>query len=273
MSAYTNEFEVTSLPKLDALGAVALGRELLVAARAHGPLPATIKRALERVSDAHAALVDATQAALPLADRGTSVTRDADQKLDAAWGAVHGMLTAWVAIPGEPTAEVTLAERLLRELFPDGLRFLTLPFKQQWAESDRRLRRLAELRLRGPAKRLGIEQAVVGVEVCHARYGEVLGITAVVPPPPEEGPRVGECLGVFLNAARAYVLKVAAHEEPDEPKTAATTDALLLPVMRWKDGARAKRRRSVDETSEAEGTSPATEPASDGADPMPAPAQ
>ena len=63
--------------------------------------------------------------------------RSADKTLDATWSALFDVLNGWAKLTDHTHAG--LAAKLLPQLFPEGLKFVQLAFKLEWAESNTRL--------------------------------------------------------------------------------------------------------------------------------------
>jgi len=62
-------------------------------------------------------------------------------------------------------------------------------------------------------------------------YGQALGVTLEGQDPNIVNLR--EPLLAFIKYLRSYVLAVSAHTDPDDPTSAALTDALLAPLHKW----------------------------------------
>ena len=123
------------------------------------------------------------------------------------------------------------ARELLALLFPQGLTFLQLPFKAEWAESSTRLSRIAADGLGPRLRSLVGEEFLSTLETVHDAYGKALGITAKTTRPPATAlPSLREPLGAFLDTLRVYVVKVTALEEPDDEESNARVAQLLEPL-------------------------------------------
>lgn len=151
-------------------------------------------------------------------------------------------------------AERATATALRERLFPDGLAFLTLAHKAQWAEGDKRLKQVD-----GEGHAASLE-ALVGapflaeVRAAQQLYGEVLGLLAA-PAEVVEAAAVREPLLALRRALRSYALQVVAAADEDDATSASEVRKQLAPI----DEARAPRGRTVESATATE--SPA---ASDG---------
>src|SRR5205807_2198183 len=109
--------------------------------------------------------------------------RAADRALDDAWGALQSWLLGWTRLPDKAHAHIADARELYASMFPKGLQFLTLEFKDEWNESQQRLDHITEAKLDDLIHKLGGAPFLTTVARCHRAYGEALNIT---------GPRDGD---------------------------------------------------------------------------------
>lgn len=237
-------------PVLDVSHGLALGTALLTVA--DPTMPATVQRATARLQTAvlvleHRAAEDASTDA----DAGDDA-RTADLRLDRAWVAVGRRLEVLADLPPHlPEAEE--AARLHRGLFPEGLAFLNLPFREQWAHSDQRLRLVEDDDL-GPRLAPLVGGFVLDeLWAAHEEYGRVLGIedpTASLGAPA----RQVEGLRELRDAIAAYVLQLLAVAH-DDPGRADAVRAALSPIDVARHGAppeAASEAAAVDPSAQAE---------------------
>jgi hypothetical protein len=222
---------LVQLPHLDALAAQTLGSAVLAAA-AGKTLPGPVAEAVAEVKAAVDVLQTVAVERLPSAD---PVARAADINVDAAWGALSGLLGALTRLPDHPHAE--MAATLRGQLFPDGLRFTRLPFRLEWAESANRLQMIDERGFAAQIEQLGGAVALAQVRQAHAHYGEVLAITAE-----SADPSIGvrEAWTAVMKALRLFVVRVTASVRPQDPQSAALASDLLAPIETWEHTAAAK---------------------------------
>src|SRR5262249_53134424 len=137
----------------------------------------------------------------------------ADQAIDAAWSGLFDWLTGWSKIPGVAKAKV--AQELVTKLFPDGLKFVLLAYKLEWAESDARLLLIKEEKLDAQIGKLGGEEILKALHAAHKEYGEAIGITGA----PAEGlSTIRDALDDFIDALRTYVVRVSASVSKKDKK-------------------------------------------------------
>lgn len=222
-------FDLVQLPRLDAAGAQALGSEVLTVARSK-ELPEPLAESLAELSAAHRALVSTAAARLPLPRVDPAVSKAADSALDASWSALFDVLGAWAKLPNHPRAAV--AASLQSQIFPEGLKFLMLAYKLEWAESNTRLKLIKSRELDAEIEALGAASILKTLRDAHRRYGEVLGITALRD---EEEPTalLREMLDAFAGALRQYVVRVAASVRSKDPSSAELAAELLSPIVSW----------------------------------------
>src|SRR5262249_24525722 len=129
----------------------------------------------------------------------------ADLAIDAVWSGIFDWLTGWSKMSGLPEAQT--AASLLLQLFPDGLKFVLLAYKLEWAESDTRLLLIKERGLDAELQKLGGEKILKKLHAAHKEYGEAIGIGGA---PAPDIPRIREALDDFVDALRTYVVRVTA---------------------------------------------------------------
>lgn len=219
--------DVIELPRMTAPAALALGAALLAAAEEFGA-PRIAKRALDRLSAAHAELNDAMVALAQKKKYGPEVVL-ADRVLDGCWAALGGWLAGWRRLPGAPQA--SRAGAVYDALFHDGLAFIQLPYVEEWSESALRLQRLAADDHEKTVAELGGKEFVTRLRAAHKAYGERLEITSAgVASDPTLGTRRPQ-LDAFAQSLRAYVLKVASYAEDDDPASEELVGNLLKPLV------------------------------------------
>jgi hypothetical protein len=203
-------------PILDVPGGVALGIALISAAGAAGKdLPAAAKRAAKVLRQTVVALQNDWAAQRNAGLTTEEDKRPADQRLDRVWAAVGVRLQTLAELP-QTIAEAKQATQLYARLFPDGLSFLRLPYERQWAESEQRLKQLADEELGAAVEELVGEFVVAELREAHANYGRVLGITDAKPGA-AVAPNLLDQLRVVQQAMTSYALQLiaAAHADPE----------------------------------------------------------
>lgn len=250
------------LPIFDAAGGRALCRAL-VAAHPRG-LPAKVKKLLEQLKDADAALGEYWRYA-DLAE--VDVKRPADLALDRAWGAFHERVRVHSEMPPERVKNAPEAKALLATLFPTGLQFLKLPYVEEWAESEKRLERIRDEGLDRALDRIAGPEYLAEVRHCHKIYGAVLRIT-VRTEPDKVAPSGLERLRELRKVMQRYVsnLVVLADEEELEP----LVRAALAPIDEFRAQAGARRAKADDDRDEPPAPNPPVAPNADANDDAPA---
>jgi hypothetical protein len=242
------------LPHLSSSSAVALGDRLLAVAAKQPSVPALLVASHERLGGAHGELrearvfMDEVQAADP------NAAPAADLWVDTTWGALYWFLKAWARLTsagGRVEERGERAKHLLEGVFSDGLRFLKLPYDQEWAETQKRLDRLHKPDFAEHIEAIGARPFVEAVERAFEAYSAALrkgeGKPAVAP-------RLREPLAHFVAALRSYVLSVTAYGDLGGEGSAerALADALLAPLATWQAaGAGRKGKGEPDGRGEA----------------------
>jgi hypothetical protein len=155
--------------------------------------------------------------------------RPADLEVDHAWGGVHARLEAYGNLPAAAFPRAARAGEILELLFPDGMTFLQLPYEAEWAESEKRLRRIAERRLEPELVELCGQDFVAYLKSAHEQYGRILGTTAPRLPA-ETAPTMAEPLRRVTQAISRYALQVAATVDETRPETVRAARAALSPL-------------------------------------------
>ncbi|AKF09478.1 hypothetical protein [Sandaracinus amylolyticus] len=221
--------DLISLPPLTAEDAFALASQLTTEARA-ARAPAVLSEHVEAL-DASRGLLSAqlvSRRAGPGVDLQAAVV--ADRALDHAWGLVRDWLGAFHGLGDDAPRASEIAE-LHRFLFGEGLGFLTFKYHAEWTASQLRVDALRARRNEELVRALGGGLFLDRLLAAHARYGEVLGITASAPVANDT--KVREALDGVLDAIREYVVAVVSTVRRDRPATAERADRLLRPVREW----------------------------------------
>jgi len=220
------------LPSLGEAGTLTLIEELEAVAKTAPKLPSEIYASLGRLLDTCSDLQRSIAAREKAGSAADPRARAADRALDDAWGAFQSWLLGWTLLPDKAHAQVSEARALYASMFPKGLQFLTLDFKDEWNESQQRLDHITSAGLDDLITRLGGGPFLVHVARCHRAYGEALHIMS-----PDDGQHsqdpdepVRQGLAEAHLALREYVAQVAATVRRAEPDSLETATTLLRPV-------------------------------------------
>lgn len=258
MSKYTAS-EVIQLPRFTAVGAMALGEQLLTAAKpAKKQLVKGVARVLATLASRHDELASALRDQVSLSEGGEA-SEDAvqcDRILDGCWSGLHDFLTAFTKLPpGAP--EAAEASSLKAAIFTGGLKFLQLTYVLEWSESELRIQRMRKSGLDERIEALGGKRFLSALEAAHAAYGKALGVTAPAATAAAAPPSVRDALAAFTEALRAYVIKVMGSVEPDEPETQELADRLLAPLASWSVGSSGRGAPRKNDKPEGDTAAPA----------------
>lgn len=116
-------------------------------------------------------------------------------------------------------------------LFPKGLQFLTLDFKDEWTESQNRLERIQADGWDRLIAELGGNAFLEAITLAHTTYGDALHITGR-DMTPEPDALVRSSLDEALMCLRDYVAQVAAMCRRSEPSSVDASMRLLAPLNR-----------------------------------------
>jgi hypothetical protein len=246
---------IVTIPRLSAAAAMTLGTALIAAARHEPALPAVFAPALGQLERELGVLRRSRRLRRKAQAIDPSIAVAADRALDVNWSGFHGFLVAWTKLANAPeTAErAARAGALLEAVFSGGLRFLNLPYRVQWAESQTKLDRLAQPEHVEHVRALGGEAFVEVIARSHGAYGVALNVTkrkADV----EAAVKVRGPLDAFFEALRSYVLRVSNYRDENASDEAARrlARALLEPLTTWRGPAGGRK----GEAPEGEGGGP-----------------
>lgn len=233
-----------TVPQTTAAGIVALVRATLVASKGITyPAAHKARRRLREKGEALRIAHAAVQSAQEKADR-----RGADLALDRAWQMLEARLSCYADLAPSFASDQAEAAELHRVLFPNGMGFTTLPYAQQWAESEAIFHRIAERDLQGEIVRFAGAPFLEQVRARHQAYGEALGITK---PKPEVAPpeNVMEPLREARAALSTYarVLVVAVENEELDRKT---VEVALAPIADLRVQLRSSKKKGGDAQAE-----------------------
>lgn len=204
----SDEFDATPYlrpPVPDVITGITLGVALLNAMPRSAP--EGLKKAAGKLRISTVALQDAWNWSERSATPGEK--RMADIAIDNAWTALHSRLEAYSILPQIRWPKAPRAGEILAAVFPDGLAFLSLPYAEEWAEGERRLKRINELSpsLAREIDELAGVEFLAEVKQAQARYGEVL---ALAKPGSKAGTDLMEHLRTLTRSVSAYALQVIA---------------------------------------------------------------
>lgn len=227
-------------PRLSVPSAVALGIALLSAAPR--PAPQAVRRAATRMRGAVLELQQEWRRQIAAGQMTLTTPREADTRLDRAVRAMSMRIEALTLLPTVADPDVGVAQQVHARLFPDGLRFLTLPYSQQWAFCDRLLATLGDdEQLAADVERIVGETTLDEVHAAQKAYGEVLGITSARES--VDSVSLTAPLDAVRNAIVAYALQVIAMQSDDHSRLSAARKALApIDEMRAAQAAQGRPR-------------------------------
>jgi hypothetical protein len=245
-------------PVADVPSAVALGVSLISAMPKEAP--AAVKTAGKKLRTSVVALQTAWGAAgaVPLNNK-----RSADIATDTAWGCGEARLAAYARLPVSHYPKAARAAEIHSALFGEGLAFLNLAFKVQWAEGQKRLDLIKDKGYAADIEELAGHEFWAELKRTHKAYGEALGVTKPEDVAPEV--RLSEPLRDVSRAVAAYALQLLAYAS-DVPKAEASVRKALKPID---DQRAAVARRAAAGGGEEEAAPPAGEPAVSPKTPVP----
>lgn len=220
------------LPPLGEAGTLTLVEELEDRAKKTPKVPSTVYAALGRVLESCVELKRNIATRERAGSAADPKARAADRALDDAWGAFQSWLLGWTRLPDKAHAQIVDARALYAAMFPKGLQFLTLDFKDEWNESQQRLDHITAAHLDDVIAKLGGGPFLTTIARCHRAYGEALHITG-----PRDGTdtndpdaSVRRSLEATHMALREYIAHVAANASRTDTDSLGIASVLLEPV-------------------------------------------
>jgi hypothetical protein len=210
-------------PVMDVPSAVALGVSVITAVPKDAP-PA-VKTAAKKLRVSVVALQTlwgASEAPVAMLNK-----RAADSATDNGWGCLESRLAAYSRLPA---AEYPMAPRALEihsALFSTGLDFLTLPYKTQWAQGERRLKLIQDSGFASDIDLIAGPEFLAEVKRTHKAYGDAVGVTKPEELPPEVG--LVEPLRAVGRALVDYSLQLLAYAS-NNPAAEASVRKALKPI-------------------------------------------
>jgi hypothetical protein len=217
---------VRRIPRVNLVGAIALGRALIAATDLVPRLSEPVLRARRLLETRLDNLTARTWGhdSHPRTDR--SPLAMAGRNLDATWMALHDWLEAIAALPAHNDAARSAVE-ILVGIFPDGVDLVRPPPLLEWAESEARIARIEKGGLEATLRSLGGGPFVGAIQEAHTHYVLTLGNA-------EGGAwssrAIKHCLDGAVLAIHAYVTCVIAELFDGDPESTHHTCALLGPL-------------------------------------------
>lgn len=169
--------------------------------------------------------------------RGRSL-RPHDQRFDGACAGFHARVHAHTRIDNGASSE--RAGELLTSLFPDGLKFLTAGYEDEWVQGETLLRRIDDEGLAAELDELAGPPFLDELRKAHAALGEALGVGEEAPPPL---PKIGPAVSALAQAIADYGRVRSAFVDLEDPSSVAA----FCEAMRPRDELLARGRRSGSE--------------------------
>lgn len=251
--------DYVTAPRLSVSSGVSLGISLLTVVPK--PAPQSVRTAATRLRGTVVALQQAWARQIAVSGPVSALPREADIRVDRALRATSMRIEAFAILPPETVEEATRATAAYARVFPEGLRFLNLPFDDQWAYCERLLGVIAsDEDLAADVEELVGESILAELRAAQEAYGVALGITA-----PRTSPAVVslvEPLAALRTAIVGYALQIIAMQDVDAARIPAAREALApLEDLRAKQARRAASTpmRASGPTAEAAAGSEADE--------------
>jgi hypothetical protein len=213
-------------------------------------LPTFIERPRARLESA---VNDLVSAVAPKETGDSKAAKNADRQVDAAWRAFFHWLESLIHLPDDQAEGLDKARTLYNLCFSKGLSFIIVSYREEWAESEARLKAVADGGYEPIVATLGGAPLLSNLKNAHIRYGEALGVKATLVE--RATPEVRKKMDALASAMKIYIAKAVTWADPEEPGSEALSKALLAPFVAWKD-IPFRSKGVVDETQVGADTNP-----------------
>lgn len=224
-----NLTDVVTLPRMDITMSVALAESLNAAASAeeqNGPLAPSIADAR---SEMNASCGQAKQAIAASSLKPGLSLGSIDAHTDLVFKAHRLILQGW-ALLSEHLPQGKEAQKLLAQLYGDGLKATQMMGKKQWVTLQSRVEAVKAAGLDQALNQLGSGPVWTLFLNAQDQYGKLIGATEAQ----EEAPEIAASRNALQDAIRYYILQVSASVHPKKPETLKRADALRKPLTEWK---------------------------------------
>lgn len=234
-----------TVPQADTPSMIALGNRLLqlVPKKSTAEVKAGAKKmrmALDALSSAFSAPTGKPAS--------TKAKRQADVRIDRAWGALYYRIEACASLPNDEYPDAAEATHILDTFFAEGLAFLLLPYETEWAESDKRLMQIdADSNLSKTLDRIAGTLYVAEIRKAHDLYGAALGTTAATAQSEDSSLSLDGPLKAFRKGVAQYARALLATVDEDEPTTITALFNALSPLVELRDRLAASKTKAPAE--------------------------
>jgi hypothetical protein len=237
-------------PMIDVPSGVALGVALLTALPK--PTPDNVLNAANKVRQETVAL----QLAWAKTDSGGAPPdrRKSDMRIDNAWAILLDRLEAYSLLPVAAFSRAPRARELTDILSPNDREWLNYAYEAEWAESNKRLKRIEDEGLAKDIDELAGPEFLAEVRHAHDEYGVAVGVTQPAHDKPEVN--LAEPLRALARSIGRYGIAVAGMIN-DDPESVAVVRRALRPIDSFREG-QARRTRAGSAAVEAAPEAPAS---------------
>ena len=224
-----NLTDVVTLPRMDITMTVALAESLNAAASAEEQNAALAPPIAESRSDMNGSCDLAKQAIAASGLKPGLSLGAIDTHTDLVFKAHRLILQGW-ALLSEHLPQGKEAEKLLAQLYSDGLKATQMIGKKQWVTLQSRVEAVKAAGLDQALNQLGSGPVWTLFLDAQDQYGKLIGATEIQ----EEAPEIAASRNALQDAIRYYILQVSASVHPKKPETLKRADALRKPLTDWK---------------------------------------
>lgn len=221
----------TSLPVLDATGAVALAQQIEAAANALSPKPpASVMSAVEDIATERLALQQVIGDQTQLDERPE--VRSIDSLEDSAWSMPRDFLQLFSRLPADHPAAQKAATVLARVYGNEGLTFTQLPVDKERAAADTRMMVIKKEKLDKVICELGGQ--IFWDFLCEIHPQYVATVESAKAAELKPSARIASTFDGLKDALDLFIVRTLATVDRKKPETMQRAEALLAPIHNYR---------------------------------------
>jgi hypothetical protein len=166
--------------------------------------------------------------------------RPVDAATDAIWRGVH--MSAQGAVTSRTSeAKAAAGQKVLDELYAEGLTFINIRYPLQWSEMEKRLEKLKDPELSAALTLVTDDNTLPALQRQQAAYGKAIGVTERAPEPATPSPNLTDERAALSDKITLYCIAVLAAYPIDDEAGAAKVRHILGPIDELRAAAKANR--------------------------------
>ncbi len=166
--------------------------------------------------------------------------RPVDTATDAVWRGVY-MRAQGAVVSGTSEEKASAGQKVLDELYDQGLTFINVRYPLQWAEMEKRLEKLQNEDLAKALEEVTDKNTLPTLRRQQEAYGKAIGVTERSPAPATPSPNLTDERAALSDKITRYCLAVLSAYPIDEEAGAAQVRHILQPIDELRAAAKANK--------------------------------